>query len=123
MKYNPNIYSLLFSYQISDTNGNSDDMDESSYSSFYSSLIKTDSSSGRDDGCYDNLQKTARIDAMHWDKTPSPRRPWRRPDPPWLDNVNVTSDLVYRYQVTTRTITDVLQSDIEALRKIQQVLY
>lgn len=92
-------------------------MDESSYSSFYSSLIKTGSSSSRDDICYEALQRSRAIEY----KTPNSRRPWRRPDPPWLDNVNVTPDLVYRYQLTAKTISDVLQADIESLKKIQQV--
>lgn len=95
-------------------------MDESSYSSFYSSFLKTDSSSGRDENNEKNQQKFS-IDDMQWEKMPSPKRRWRRPDPPWLDNINITPELVYRYQMTAKTIGDVLKADTVALKKINQV--
>uniref|UniRef100_A0A7G3A994 Period circadian protein n=5 Tax=Lutzomyia TaxID=252607 RepID=A0A7G3A994_LUTLO len=112
--------------------------DDSSMSSFYSSFLKTDASSGDDrndgyrtkesevfsvsfrpsgvqsienDHFYDHTQD------MQWDKC---RKPWRRPEPPWLDNVSVTPDLVYRYQVTAKAIPDVLQADLSALKLIHQ---
>lgn len=56
---------------------------------------------------------------MKWEKTP--RVPVRRPDPHWLDNINVTNELVYRYQVNARTLTDVLNDDLYALKNIHQV--
>lgn len=73
-------------------------MDESSYSSFYSSFLRTETSSNEDN---DKMSKQGSID----------KKPWRRPEPPWLDNVAVTPDLIYRYKVTTKSISDVLMAD------------
>ena len=50
-----------------------------------------------------------------------PRVPVRRPDPYWLDNINVTSELVYRYQVNARALKDVLSDDLYALKYVHQV--
>lgn len=47
----------------------------------------------------------------------------RRSQPPWLDNVNVTSDLVYKYQMTGKTIDDVLKADLNYLKTVHQVLF
>ena len=58
---------------------------------------------------------------MQWDKMPRP--PIKRPNPHWLDNINVTTDLIYRYQVNERTLTDVLKADIYALKHTKQVSY
>lgn len=99
-------------------------MEESSYSSFYSSFLKTDSSSnGKDDG--EKNGKNYNSDEMQWDKMSNQRRsrPWCRPDPPWLNNVNVTPDLIYRYQITAKTIAEVLQADNCELKKINQVIF
>lgn len=113
--------------------------DDSSMSSFYSSFLKTDTSSGDDRNDGDRTKESEvfsvssrpsgvqsvkndhfldNMQDMHWDKC---RKPWRRPEPPWLDNVSVTPDLVYRYQVTAKAITDVLQDDLSALKLINQV--
>ncbi|GAB0092306.1 Period circadian protein [Sergentomyia squamirostris] len=117
--------------------------DDSSMSSFYSSFLKTDASSGDDRNDGDramtkdsevfsvssrlagdkNLTSDRFCDhsqEMQWDKGGSSRRPWRRPEPPWLDNVSVTSDLVYRYQVTAKAVTDVLKADLNHLKMIHQ---
>lgn len=56
---------------------------------------------------------------MEWEKMP--RVPVRRPDPHWLDNINVTHELVYRYQVNARTLKDVLTDDLYALKNVHQV--
>lgn len=59
---------------------------------------------------------------MQWEKTHSQiRRPFRRPEPPWLDKVTITPELVYRYQINARTITEVLKADLTALQCIRQV--
>uniref|UniRef100_A0A1B0GP58 Period circadian protein n=1 Tax=Phlebotomus papatasi TaxID=29031 RepID=A0A1B0GP58_PHLPP len=122
--------------------------DDSSMSSFYSSFLKTDTSSGDDRNDGDrSMQKDSEVfsvssgpsgiqsfksdrfydhsQEMQWDKgttttTTTTRKPWRRPEPPWLDNVSVTPDLVYRYQVTAKAITDVLKADLSALKLIHQ---
>lgn len=131
--------------QMKDLSNGSDD---SSMSSFYSSFLKTDTSSGDDRNDGDrSMQKDSEVfsvssgpsgiqsfksdrfydhsQEMQWDKgtttTTTTRKPWRRPEPPWLDNVSVTPDLVYRYQVTAKAITDVLKADLSALKLIHQV--
>lgn len=58
---------------------------------------------------------------MLWEKTP--KIPVRRPDPHWLDNINVTPELVYRYQVNARTLNDVLNDDLYALKNVHQVSF
>jgi hypothetical protein len=56
---------------------------------------------------------------MQWEKTP--KIPIKRPKPYWLDNINVTPELIYRYQISTRTLNDVLNDDMYALKHINQV--
>lgn len=56
---------------------------------------------------------------MQWEKTP--KIPIKRPKPHWLDNINVTPELIYRYQISTRTLNDVLNTDMYALKNIHQV--
>lgn len=94
----------------------SDDMDDSSFSSFYSSFLKTDCSS-IDDG----IRICRKESEIEFEKNRT-RKPWRR-EPPWLDNVNVTADLIYKYQIKTREINDVLKADMKALKHIQQVIF
>lgn len=85
-------------------------MEESSYSSLYSSFMRTDSSSNEEGS-------RKRSELIIIDR---PKKIWRRLEPPWLDNVTVTADLIYRYQKTTRTITDVLESDLRSLKLLNQ---
>ncbi|XP_055546661.1 period circadian protein-like [Wyeomyia smithii] len=94
----------------------SDDMDESSFSSMYSSFLKTDNSSETN-----GLDKKSSSE-MLWDSVPSrvvgPTK--RRPDPPWLEDVCQSKDLVYRYQIDERPVKDVLDADLRALRDLNQ---
>lgn len=85
-------------------------MDESSYSSLYSSFLRTDSSSNED---MDKKRQELLV-------IERPKKIWRRPEPPWLDNVTVTSDLVFRYQKTSKTIADVLEADLSSLKLLTQ---
>uniref|UniRef100_A0A182N4Y2 Period circadian protein n=1 Tax=Anopheles dirus TaxID=7168 RepID=A0A182N4Y2_9DIPT len=137
----------------------SDDMDESSFSSFYSSFLKTDNSSegqhgpdggrkessemcwesgsnnrmhgdemsGGDSTCQDSHDKPQRKGSG--DGVGTMVRPGdigggcrakRRPNPPWLDNVCQTKDLIYRYQINERSLKELLDSDNLALKKISQ---
>lgn len=93
----------------------SEDMEDSSFSSFYSSFLKTDCSS-IDDG----IRICHKESEIEFEKNRT-RKPWRRIEPPWLDNVDVTTDLVYNYQIKSRDINDVLKSDLKALKHIHQV--
>lgn len=85
-------------------------MEESSYSSLYSSFFRTDSSSNEEGD-------RKRSELIIIDR---PKRIIRRTEPPWLDNVTVTADLIYRYQNTKKTITDVLESDLRSLKLLNQ---
>ncbi|XP_058059642.1 period circadian protein [Anopheles bellator] len=138
---------------------NSDDMDESSFSSFYSSFLKTDNSSDGHNGadkkdssemCWETSSNhgLSAIGDTAGDTVPgcSPEeggacarsknsgdgivarpanagigcRAKRRPNPPWLDNVCQTKDLIYRYQINERSLKELLASDSLALKKISQ---
>lgn len=85
-------------------------MEESSYSSLYSSFLRTESSSNEE-------SDRKRQELIVNDR---PKKLWRRPEPPWLENVTVTSDLIYRYQKTTQTIADVLAADLTSLKLLTQ---
>lgn len=85
-------------------------MEESSYSSLYSSFLRTESSSNEES---DRKKHEVLI-------TDRPKKIWRRLDPPWLDNVKVTSDLIYRYQKTPKAISDVLEADLSTLKLFTQ---
>lgn len=56
---------------------------------------------------------------MQWGKTPKIHV--KRPNPHWLDNINLTPELVFRYQINARSASDVLNEDMFALKNIQQV--
>lgn len=45
----------------------------------------------------------------------------RRAQAPWLENVNLTPDLIYRYQMDTKSIADVLKADLNILNENKQV--
>lgn len=51
---------------------------------------------------------------MEWDE-------FRRGPPPWLDNIIITTDLIYKYQLAVRSTVDVLKQDKNALKKLHQV--
>lgn len=93
----------------------SDDMDESSFSSFYSSFLKTDYSSES------NGAEKKESTEMIWDSSSvKTSQTKRRPNPPWLDNVCQTKELVYRYQVNERSVKDLLDADLAALKNLSQ---
>lgn len=88
--------------------------DESSYSSFYSSFLKSDEPTSSNEGRVENSNE------HEWNQMPKPIT--KRPDPSWLDNIDLTKELVYQYQVDTKILQDVLSADLRALKKINQVL-
>ncbi|KAG5671629.1 hypothetical protein PVAND_001821 [Polypedilum vanderplanki] len=101
----------------SGTTGTSED--ESSHSSFYSSFLKTDegptsSNEGRNEkDKYDSMK-----DEMQWEK--GPKIPVKRPNPHWLENINLTNELIYRYQVNSKVLADVLNEDMYTLKNVHQ---
>lgn len=44
----------------------------------------------------------------------------RKLEPPWLDNVKVTPELTFRYQLDLKEIGDILNSDLNSLKDINQ---
>ncbi|XP_071541307.1 uncharacterized protein per isoform X1 [Panulirus ornatus] len=57
---------------------------------------------------------------MKWNM---PRSKCERPvlnDPPWLEDVKVTPELLYRYQLETKELVDVLRHDMDTLKRLQQ---
>lgn len=88
--------------------------DESSYSSFYSSFLKSEEPTSSNEGRVENNNEG------QWNKTQKP--PTKRPDPSWLDNIKLTNELVYQYQVDAVILKDVLNADLHALKKVNQVI-
>ncbi|KAK9736489.1 Period protein 2/3C-terminal region [Popillia japonica] len=88
--------------------------EESSYSSFYSSFLKTDTGSGSNDDSTNAEIKTINSN----DKCRS--YPFRKRDPPWLEAVSVTPELIYKYQMSVKEIEDILESDLNTLKQIHQ---
>lgn len=46
---------------------------------------------------------------------------WRR-DPPWLDGVQLTPELIYEYQMHPKTLNEVLKADMDAMKNFNQPL-
>lgn len=93
--------------------------DESSYSSFYSSFLKTDEGpTSSNEGPGENYP-CKNIDEMVWDKMP--KTPMKRPNPYWLNNIDLTHELVYQYQIDAKALSDILSADLVAFKKIHQV--
>lgn len=93
--------------------------DESSYSSFYSSFLKTDE--GPTSSNEGRFEKHDMGKGNDWNL--APKAVLRRPNPQWLDNVDVTNEFVYRYQVTATALADVLKTDLCALKHTHQVRF
>ncbi|XP_063706364.1 period circadian protein isoform X2 [Culicoides brevitarsis] len=94
-----------------ETNGTSDNMDKSSYSSFYSSFLRTEGSSTeeRQDAENNSIKQKKEL-----------TKQITRPPPSWLEGISITSELIYRYQIAEKTVKDVLTSDMAMLKGINQ---
>ncbi|XP_063546374.1 period circadian protein [Cydia strobilella] len=97
---------------------------ESSYSSFYSSFFKTDSGSAEDSGDANNKQNqtdTSGASTNPGNDDPRHKQMQRRKkEPPWMEQVCVTSELIYKYQVVTKSLDEVLISDKKKLVGVEQ---
>ncbi|KAL3282597.1 hypothetical protein HHI36_005772 [Cryptolaemus montrouzieri] len=95
-------------------------MDEGSsyYSSSYSSFLKTDPGSGSNDDSNTMDVKNVTSDDNSWRKNRN--FPIRKRDPPWLNAVTITPDLVYRYQMAVKGMEDILQADLKTLKGMNQ---
>uniref|UniRef100_A0A1Y1LDT3 Period circadian protein n=1 Tax=Photinus pyralis TaxID=7054 RepID=A0A1Y1LDT3_PHOPY len=83
----------------------------SSHSSSYSSFFKTDNGfSSNEDSAGENgrKDKNNRAHAV------------RKCDPVWMQAVNVTPDLIYRYQMSTMDLDEVLKADHNAMENVKQ---
>lgn len=91
-------------------NGTSEE-DESSYSSFYSSFLKTSSSSN--DGRADNSNGS-----LHWEK--EIKFPIKRPIPSWVDAFESSGEeLVYKCRLNAKTFTGVLNHDNKEFSQVR----
>ncbi|KAG7212739.1 hypothetical protein KM043_013005 [Ampulex compressa] len=95
-------------------NQNNYNGDELSSSSFYSSLLyKSNDSSCNPD------QKTNEALSQEYEKQ---QHEIRRKEPPWLEGIQLTPELVYKYQMHSKTLTEVLQADMDTMKKFNQPL-
>lgn len=120
--------------------------EESSYSSFYSSFLKTDPGSGSNDDSNNMDSKANKSDDVRiiifdlfcnyflhfifnysfkfikntWHRPPI--CPMRKRDPPWMESVKATPDLIYRYQMSIKGLEDILKADLNSLKEIDQVI-
>ncbi|XP_066591494.1 period circadian protein isoform X2 [Prorops nasuta] len=82
---------------------------DSSSSSFYSSALNKSSECS----CNPDQQQT----------TPNiQQQQKRRKEPPWLEDVQLTPELIYEYQIHPKTLKEVLEGDVDALKNINQPL-
>ncbi|XP_076270074.1 period circadian protein-like [Rhynchophorus ferrugineus] len=98
---------------------NTVDEESSCYSSSYSSLLKTDTGSGSNDDSTSQNKRSQRSD----DEIRKHQRkvyPMRKKDPPWVESVAMSPDLIYRYQVTVKDLEDILKTDLNALKNVDQ---
>ncbi|XP_053970561.1 period circadian protein isoform X2 [Hylaeus volcanicus] len=89
-------------------------VDDSSSSSFYSSFLykSSDSSCNPDQKAMDYLpEDNARQ-----------QQGKRRKEPPWLEGVQLTPELIYEYQIHPKALNEVLQADMDALKNFNQPL-
>ncbi|XP_072931109.1 period circadian protein-like isoform X2 [Epargyreus clarus] len=113
---------------------------ESSYSSFYSSFFKTESGSAeesdakrgsgsKDDKSYswakksqgDDMPSMLNSNDMGYNPMQKPKKVMRRKmEPPWMEQVCVTSELIYRYQVLTKSMEEVLNADKQRMKNVEQ---
>ncbi|TGZ43164.1 Period circadian protein [Temnothorax longispinosus] len=117
--------------------------DESSSSSFYSSFLYKSS----DSSCNPD-QKTCEVssevenqtaqcpkDVQHLDirlldcmsiinvqEYTKCHQGMRRKDPPWLEGVQLTPELIYEYQMHPKTLNEVLKTDLDAMKNFNQPL-
>ncbi|CAH0753179.1 unnamed protein product [Bemisia tabaci] len=97
--------------------------DESSYYSSFYSFLKTEekmddsmrSSSGDDVKKYED-ELWGILNGTNDDEG----KKCLRRGPTWLEGVDITPELQFRYQISTKGISDVLQADMKALAKLNQ---
>ncbi|XP_012533743.1 period circadian protein isoform X3 [Monomorium pharaonis] len=107
--------------------------DESSTSSFYSSFLYKSS----DSSCNPD-QKTCEVSSEVENQTAQCSKDvqgmsrsfehtkchqgMRRRDPPWLEGVQLTPELIYEYQMHPKTLNEVLKADLDTMKNLNQPL-
>ncbi|CAH0745988.1 unnamed protein product [Diatraea saccharalis] len=108
---------------------------ESSYSSLYSSFFKTESGSAEESypkKCNNKAkpeattacQKTSPCESTTYvydSNNPQKTPPRRKLKPAWMEQVCVTSELIYKYQIMTKSMDEVLQSDKQKISELAQL--
>ncbi|KAB0798527.1 hypothetical protein PPYR_09520 [Photinus pyralis] len=90
----------------------------SSHSSSYSSFFKTDNGfSSNEDSAGENGRKDKNNIT---NKILQRAHAVRKCDPVWMQAVNVTPDLIYRYQMSTMDLDEVLKADHNAMENVKQ---
>lgn len=116
------------------------DEESSCYSSSYSSFLKTDTGSGsNDDSTFSNkINRTDDVSylffgvwlwvlaQLRFQEILKQRRktyPMRKKDPPWVESVSVSPNLIYKYQMAVKNLDEILQLDLNTLKNSEQVCY
>lgn len=47
----------------------------------------------------------------------------RKKDPPWVESVSVSPNLIYKYQMAVKNLDEILQMDLNTLKNTEQVYY
>ncbi|XP_013147230.1 PREDICTED: period circadian protein isoform X3 [Papilio polytes] len=100
--------------------------EDSSYSSFYSSFFKTESGSAEESNDTKKRGKESKSACDSgssypgYSKAPAKKGPLRKMQPPWMEHVCVTSELIYKYQIQTKSREEVLLSDKLKLKQLEQ---
>ncbi|XP_043260117.1 period circadian protein isoform X2 [Colletes gigas] len=89
-------------------------VDDSSSSSFYSSFLYKSS----DSSCNPDQKPTEYMPEDNAEQ----HQGKRRKEPPWLEGVQLTPELIYEYQIHPKTLNEVLQADMDALKNFNQPL-
>ncbi|XP_072762384.1 period circadian regulator isoform X2 [Anoplolepis gracilipes] len=107
--------------------------DESSSSSFYSNFLykSSDSSCNPDQKTCElssevenqtaQCSKDVRKTSQSFEHTKC-HQGMRKRDPSWLEDVQLTPELIYKYQMHPKTLNDVLKVDMEAMKNFNQPL-
>ncbi|XP_013162045.1 PREDICTED: period circadian protein isoform X1 [Papilio xuthus] len=99
---------------------------ESSYSSFYSSFFKTESGSAEESSDTKKLGKESKNNFDCGSSYPgfgaeqTKKGARRKMEPPWMEHVCVTSELIYKYQIQTKSMEEVLSCDKQKLKQLEQ---
>ncbi|XP_024080859.1 period circadian protein isoform X2 [Cimex lectularius] len=88
--------------------------DDSSYHSSFYSFLKTDKS----DSSLKSSSENDKTEEVSWPTSSKPR-PIRKVAP-WVEDINVTPELILRYQLEERELDEVLKEDLLLLERIHQ---